>query len=64
MIERITEAEDFIERKRKEGKVTVLDSPENVKITFKLNENLEKFRREYQEKERQSNIDALNIIVK
>ena len=63
MIIKINKAELIITRLKAEGKVTYLDSPEQQKAILEMNTEMEDVKREYQLKERNSQISAANVVL-
>ena len=50
MIKKINNTEAFIEKLRKEGKLTVLNRPEDIKAILEVNKQMEAVRRDYKYK--------------
>jgi hypothetical protein len=63
MIKKISKTETFRAKMKKEGKVTFLDKPEHIAAIVAMNEQLETVRREYQAKDRNSQINAIKVIL-
>lgn len=63
MIEKISKSEAYAEKMKAEGKVTTFNRPEDIEISIRMNENLEQFRREYQAKDRNSQMNASKVIL-
>jgi hypothetical protein len=63
MIEKISRSETYAEKMRQEGKVITFNKPEDIKVSIKMNESLEQFRREYQVKDRNSQMSASKVIL-
>lgn len=63
MIKKVSKTEKLISTLRTQGKVIVLNDKEQVSSVTRMNKELEKVRREYQIKERDSKINASNIIL-
>lgn len=53
----------LLSRLAKEGKVTALDTPKDLKRMEEMDERLRKLRREYQIKLRRSQISAASVIL-
>ena len=62
MITKISRTEEIMGRLRREGKVTVLDSPEDMEAMNRMNESLERTHREFIVKQFNSEKSAANII--
>lgn len=60
---RINHTEEINERLRKEGKVKYYDSPEDFAAILKMNEAMEKVRRDFIYKSNMSEISASKIIL-
>jgi len=63
MIEKVNRSKTYAEKMRQEGRVTTFNKPEDVQISVKMNENLKQFRREYQKKDRNSQMGAYEVIL-
>jgi hypothetical protein len=63
MIERINKTQEIRDKLELEGKVTVLNSPEQQATITKLNEELAEVRREYKVKERNSFVTASKVVL-
>lgn len=63
MIKRISKARNIKEKLRKEGKSSFLERPEHLAAIVAMNEQLEIAKREYQIKDRNSQITAANVIL-
>lgn len=63
MVEKISRSKNYAEKMRQEGNVTTFNRPEDIKVSIKMNENLEQFRREYQVKDRKSQMGASRVIL-
>jgi hypothetical protein len=63
MIKKISKTEVINERLEREGKVTTLDKKEHIDAIIAMNKQLEAVRREYQIKDRKSQITAANVIL-
>jgi hypothetical protein len=62
MIE-INETKDIKAQLKAEGKVTYLDQPENIAAIVAMNEQMEVVRKEYQVKDRNSQLKASEVIL-
>jgi hypothetical protein len=62
MIKTISKSE-AIKAKLNQGIKTYLDTPEHIMSIDSMNKQLESFRREFQVKERNSQISAANVIL-
>jgi len=58
MIKKINNTEAFIEKLRKEGKVRTLNSPEDIKAILELNKQMEEVRRDFINKNNESEKSA------
>jgi len=63
MIKKISKTETIKAKMDQEGKVTYLDQPKHVQAILAMNEQLETVRREYQAKDRNSQITAATVIL-
>jgi len=63
MIEVISNSEKIIEELRKEGNVEESPKAEEVQAIVEMNDEMEKVRREYQIKDRNSQISASKVIL-
>jgi hypothetical protein len=63
MIQKISKTQEIKEQLKREGKHSFLDQPQHVEAIAAMNEQLEAVRREYQVKERNSQITAAEVIL-
>jgi len=63
MLKKISKTDAINDRLRSENKVTLLDRPEHIKAVDAMNKKLEAARREYQIKDRKSQISAAKVIL-
>jgi len=63
MIKRINKTEAFKARMKQEGKVTYLNQPQHITAIVAMNKQLEATRREYQVKDRNSQLTAASVIL-
>lgn len=63
MVEKTSRSKNYAEKMRQEGNVTTFNRPEDIKVSIKMNENLGQFRREYQVKDRKSQMGASRVIL-
>ncbi|ACF44944.1 hypothetical protein [Pelodictyon phaeoclathratiforme] len=63
MMKKISKTDDINARLERDGKVTVLDKKEHIEAIIAMNKQLEAVRREYQIKDRKSQITAANDIL-
>ena len=63
MLKKISKTEEINARLKREGKVTILNQPEHLAAIETMNKRLEAARREYQIKERNSQISASKVIL-
>ena len=63
MISKISKTETIRAKMVEEGRVTFLDQPEDIAAIEEMNSQLEDVRREYQLKNRNSQISASNVIL-
>lgn len=63
MIQKINKTEAIKAKMEEEGNIVYLDKPEHMDAIVSMNENLEEIRREYQVKDRNSQISAANVIL-
>lgn len=63
MIKRISKTEEFRAKARAENKVTYLNKDHHISAISSMNKRLEVVRREYQVKDRNSQITASTVIL-
>lgn len=63
MARKISKKDEILERLRNEGKIVVMDKPADQQLVLEMNESLIEIRREYQVKERESQISASRVIL-
>ncbi len=63
MPEIISNSEKIIEQLEKEGKVEYLNKSEDLDAVFEMNDEMESVRRDYQVKDRKSQVSASNVIL-
>jgi hypothetical protein len=63
MIKKISKTEVIKAKMRENGQVTFLDHPEHIAAIVEMNDQLEEVRREYQVKDRNSQISASQVIL-
>ncbi len=63
MIKRISKTEAIKAKLKKEGKVTYLNKAKHIKAIDSMNRQLEEARREYQIKDRNSQMSAAKVIL-
>jgi hypothetical protein len=63
MITKISKTEQIKARMKQDGKVYFLDQPSHVKAIVAMNGQLEAVRREYQVKDKNSQITASSVIL-
>ena len=63
MIIKISKTEDLNNQLQKEGKVKILNDTTHTKAMEEMNRDLEENRREYQVKDRKSQISAAKVIL-
>jgi hypothetical protein len=63
MMKKISKTEAINARLKRENKVTTLDKSEHIDAIIAMNKQLEAVRREYQIKDRSSQITAANVIL-
>jgi hypothetical protein len=63
MITKISKTEAVKAKLRMEGKVSILDTSEHLDAIAIMNEQLEAVRREYQKKDKNSQISASRVIL-
>jgi hypothetical protein len=63
MIKKISKSEEIKAKLKEGGYVSYLDKPEHVAAIVAMNEQMEVVRREYQVKDRNSQISAANVIL-
>ena len=64
MIEKISKTDEIEKKFSQAGKIMVLDRPQDMAAIVAMNEQLEADRRDYQAKERESQINAYKVILK
>ena len=63
MIEPVSRTAAINEKLAADGMVTYLDEPQHIEAIIAMNENMAEVRREYQVKDRNSQISAANVIL-
>ena len=63
MVEIINKSETYADKMRQEGKVVTFNKLEDIQVNIIMNESLEQFRREYQVKDRNSQMSAAKVIL-
>ncbi|MNU18949.1 hypothetical protein [Chryseobacterium cheonjiense] len=63
MIKKVSKTEAIKAKMAREGKVTSLNSPRHISAIASMNKQLETVRREYQTKDRNSQIEANKVIL-
>lgn len=63
MIKKISKTEEIKKQLNNDGKVSYLDSPEHIEAIVKMNKEMEEVRREYKEKETNSQISAATVVL-
>ena len=63
MTNKISKYQELMNRLKAENKVTYLDTKKDIEIMIELDKEMEKVWREYQIKERNSEISAANVIL-
>jgi len=63
MIKRINKTEAFKAKMKQEGKVTYLDQPQHIAAIVAMNKQMEAARREYQVKDKNSQLTAAKVIL-
>lgn len=63
MIKKINKTEEIKEQLNKVGKITYLDSPKHIEAIVRMNEEMEEVRRDYMEKEKNSQISAATVVL-
>jgi hypothetical protein len=63
MIIKISKTEDLNNQLQKEGKITLLNGTAHTKAMEEMNRDLEENRREYQVKDRESQMSAAKVIL-
>jgi hypothetical protein len=63
MLKEISKTEAINERLMKENKVTILDEPRHLEAIRAMNIHMDQVRREYQVKDRKSQITAAKVIL-
>jgi len=62
-IEKINRTKAYADKMRQEGKVITYNKPEDIEVSIQLNKRLEQFRREYQHKDRSSQMSAYKVVL-
>lgn len=63
MVEKISISDDLHEQLKSEDKIVILDKEEDLEAIFKMNEEMELIRRDYQMKEKESINSASKILL-
>jgi hypothetical protein len=63
MFKKISKTEDFLRSLSVQNKVTNLNQPKHIKATSEMNTIMEEVRRDFEYKNRRSNISAANVIL-
>ena len=63
MIKQISKTEAIKAKMQEQGRVSYLDKPEHITAIMDMNERLKAVRREFQVKDRDSQITASNVIL-
>lgn len=63
MTKKISKYQELMNRLKAEKKVTYLDTKKDIEIMIELDQQMEKVWREYQIKEKNSEISAANVIL-
>jgi len=63
MIKKINRTEAIREKLKSENKVSYLDSPKHLAAVVKMNNELKEVRREYKEKEMDSQVSASTVVL-
>jgi hypothetical protein len=64
MSKQISEYDDILNELSQDGEIEMLDSDEDFEIMEKMNERMDEAKREYQAKEKNSQLAAANIILR
>jgi len=63
MIKKINNTQAITDQLKKDGKISFLDKPHHIEAINSMNEQLADVKREYQIKDRNSQITAANVIL-
>jgi hypothetical protein len=63
MFKKISKSEDFLRLLSLQNKVTNLNQSKHIKATSEMNTIMEEVKRDFEYKNRQSNISAANVIL-
>jgi hypothetical protein len=63
MFKKISKSEDFLRSLSLQNKVTNLNQSKHIKATSEMNTIMEEVKRDFEYKNRQSNISAANVIL-
>ena len=63
MFKKISKSEDFLKLLSLQNKVTNLNQSKHIKATSEMNTIMEEVKRDFEYKNRQSNISAANVIL-
>jgi len=63
MIKRISKTHTIKAKMKKEGKMSYLDQPKHFDAIVKMNDGLEEVRRDYQIKDKKSQISASSVVL-
>jgi len=62
-MKKISQSQEMLKELKKEGKVGYFDKPEHLKAIKEMNEEMEGVRRDYQQKNMNSQISAAHVIL-
>ena len=63
MIKKINKSEEIKKQLNNAGKVSYLDTPKHIEAIVKMNKEMEEVRREYNEKETNSQTSAASVVL-
>lgn len=63
MAHKISKKDELLRRLREEGKVVVKNRPEDQKVVAEMNERLKEIRRDFQTKERGSQLSSSKVVL-
>jgi hypothetical protein len=63
MFKKISKSDDFLRSLYQQNKVTTLTQPKHIKATSEMNTYMEEVKRDFEYKNRMSNISAANVIL-
>ncbi len=63
MAHKISRKEDLLQRLQLEGKIEIKNQPEDQQVVIEMNERLKEIRKDFQTKERESQLSSSRVIL-